>query len=97
MGRVDSSLCSFCKVTSETIVHIFCSCNRSKFLWQKILSPEIVIFGLFDAREYILQQNFILLLYKKFIYEKRRDPSRSVFFGSHVTSVKFRKLNIELL
>ena len=66
MGKVDSSLCSFCKVTSETIVHILCSCNKSKLLWQKIqnwckpvlslreLSPEIVIFGLFDAREYIL-------------------------------------------
>ena len=76
MGKVDSSLCSFCKVTSETITHIFCDCNKSKFLWQKIqnwckpvlslpdLSPEIVIFGLFDAREFILLQNFILLLYK---------------------------------
>ena len=93
MGRVDSSLCSFCKVTSETIVHIFCSCNKSKFLWQKIqnrckpvlslpdLSHEIVIFGLFNATEYILLQNSILLLYKKFIYEKRSDPSRLVFLS----------------
>ena len=93
MGKVDSSLCSFCKVTSETITHIFCGCNKSKFLWQKIqnwckpvfslpdLSPEIVIFGLFDAREYILLQNFILLLYKKFIYEKRSDPSRLDFLS----------------
>ena len=93
MGKVDSSLCSFCKVTSETITHIFCGCNKSKFLWQKIqnwckpvlslpdLSPEIVIFGLFDAREYILLQNFILLLYKKFIYEKRSDPSRLHFLS----------------
>ena len=93
MGKVDSSLCSFCKVTSETIAHIFCGCNKSKFLWQKIqnwckpvlslpgLSPEIVIFGLFDAREYILLQNFILLLYKKFIYEQRSDPSRLVFLS----------------
>ena len=73
MGKVDSSLCSFCKVTSETMTHIFCGFNKSKFPWQKIqdwckpvlslpdLSPEIVIFGLFDGREYILLQNFILL------------------------------------
>ena len=93
MGKVDSSLCSFCKVTSETIVHTFCSCNKSKLLWQKIqnlckpafslpeLSPEIVIFLLFDAREYIILQNFILLLYKKFIKEKRSDSSRPAFLS----------------
>ena len=101
IGKVGSFLCSFCKVTSETIVHIFCSCNKSKLLWQKIqnwckpvlslpeLSPEIVIFGLFDAREYIMLQNFILLLYKKCIYEKRSDSSRLVFlsFTCHVSQI----------
>ena len=30
MGKVDSSLCSFCKVTNETITHIFCGCNKIK-------------------------------------------------------------------
>ena len=96
MRKVDSFLCSFCKVTNETITHIFCGCNKSKFLWQKIqnwckpvlslpdLSPEIVIFELFDAREYILLQNFILLLYKKFIYEKRSDPSKIRFSFVHM-------------
>ena len=73
MGKVDSSLCSFCKVTSETITHIFCGCNKSTFLWQKI--------GLFDSREYILLQNFILLLYKIFIYDKRSNPSRLDFLS----------------
>ena len=77
MGKIDSSLCSFYKVTSETITLIFCGCNKSKFLWQKIQNwckpLEIVIFGLFDAREYMYDvrcqrvQNFILLLCKKFI------------------------------
>ena len=107
MGKVDSSLFSFCKVTSETIVHIFCSCNKSKLLWQKIqnwykpvlslpdLSPEIVIFGLFDAREHIILQNFILLLYKKYIYEKRSDPSSLVFcsftcYASQIYKIEYR-------
>ena len=45
------------------------------------LSPEIVICRLFDAREYISLQNFILLLYKRFTYEKTSDPSRLVLKG----------------
>ena len=95
------------KVTSETIVHIFCSCNKSKLLWQKIqtwckpvlslpeLSPEIVIFRLFDAREYFILQNFVLLLFKKFIYGKRSDPSRLVFssftcYVSQIYKIEYR-------
>ena len=83
MGKVDSSLCSFCKVASETIILIYFAaainqnfCRRrfktgaSQFCPCQIFSPEIVIFGLFDDREYILLQNFIFLLHKKFIYEK---------------------------
>ena len=54
---------------------------KASFVLCQIIHLKIVIFGLFDATEYILLQNFILLLYKKIIYEQRSDPSRLVFLS----------------
>ena len=40
---VSSPLCSFCNLEDETPIHLFYSCNQTKFLWsksQKLLNSE---------------------------------------------------------
>ena len=34
-GKIDSSLCFFCKMTDETPVHLFYNCTKTKLVWDQ--------------------------------------------------------------
>ena len=38
IGRKDSPLCFFCKKCSETVVHVFCECDKVKPIWSELCS-----------------------------------------------------------
>ena len=38
IGRKDSPLCFFCKKCSETVVHVFCECDKFKPIWSELCS-----------------------------------------------------------
>ena len=83
---VDSPLCSLCGAYTESIKHLFCTCTVTQRLWDQlrswsyevisfpILEPKTVILGLPSktTSNYILI-NHIILLFKRFIFPKRKE------------------------
>jgi len=85
-----SPLCSFCQSNNETIEHIFVYCKDSATLYLDItnwlkpyniklpeLTSVLMVTGLHDNNNVILV-NFILLLYKYFIYRCRNSSLLSL-------------------
>ena len=35
-GKIDSPLCSFCKMIEETPLHLFYNCIKTKLLWDQL-------------------------------------------------------------
>ena len=35
-GKIDSPLCSFCKMIDETPLHLFYNCIKTKLLWDQL-------------------------------------------------------------
>ena len=38
IGRKDSPLCFFCNESPETVVHVFCECDKIKPIWKDLLA-----------------------------------------------------------
>ena len=88
MNIVNSELCSFCEVEPETIIHLLCSCRKVKQLWSSVqqwcikcfslpdLSPKAAVLGFLENARTHINENLILLFFKKFVYEKRVQPSQ---------------------
>ena len=83
-GKIDSSLCSFCKMLDETLLHLFHNCTKTKLLWdqlKKFISNEILSFpsltsdsailGHIDLSDEHLLINLLILMYKFYIYNSR--------------------------
>ena len=59
-GITNSPLCSYCNTYDETLIHLFCDCNSTKYLWLQlnrhflsdltfpVLTPQTAILGLFN-------------------------------------------------
>ena len=91
---VDSPLCSLCGVYNESIKPFFCTCTVTQRLWDQltswlyevisfpILEPKTVILGLPSetTSNYILI-NHIILLFKRFIFLKRKRRKHIGFNG----------------
>ena len=87
MNLVESEMCSFCKGEKETVEHLFLNCRTAKTLWANIcnlcketmsfpvLSFKNIICGFTESSEQNTCQNFILLLFKKFLYQQRSRES----------------------
>ena len=86
LRKVESSLCSFCKVEDETYIYLFYSCRKTSILWRQLqeffstaldlpsISPRSAIFGfLDDALEHKLLIKHILLLFKNYLYKTRES------------------------
>ena len=82
-GKVDSPLCSFCKMHEETISHLFFECLQTKMLWEFLnnffnntiilpnLTLQTAILG-FDGNVHDkVLVNHILLIFKLYIYNSR--------------------------
>ena len=95
-----SPLCSLCNQHPEDILHLFCNCAKTQDLWNSFanalgenldlpqLNPTIVFLGEsnIQGNDNVLL-NHILLLFKKFIYDKKNHPAR-IHFLSFMNYVK---------
>ena len=73
----DAPLCPFCQREEETINHLFPECEYSKTLWSDIqnwlegdlsnINSRDVVLGFLERQFYGRMENFLLLLYKRFI------------------------------
>ena len=83
-GKIDSSLCFFCKMIDETPLHLFYNCTKAKFLWDQLkefipnetlsfpsLTPQSAILGHIDLSDKYLLINHLILIYKFYIYDSR--------------------------
>ena len=87
MKIADSPLCTFCSQEDETTEHIFLSCECSERLWNNVrdwldkeqdlpnLHPKNVIIGSVEDNSGIVVKNLLLLLYKRYIYDKKKSQS----------------------
>jgi hypothetical protein len=82
IGKKDSNLCTFCKNSEETILHIFCECpiiltlwiNVVKWIKEKLnlnlrMDKEMQLFGILNYSMNAL--NIILLLCRYYIYKTK--------------------------
>ena len=82
-GKIDSPLCSFCKMMEETLLHLFDNCTKTKlsdqlkeFIFNETLSfpslmPQSAILGHIDLSNDYLLINHLILIYKFYIYNSR--------------------------
>ena len=81
-----SPLCPFCKLSDETVLHLFYECNIILNLWNELdlffeneftlfhLTPQPAFLGLLNVdSKLILIQNHLLLIFKIYIYNSRRS------------------------
>ena len=74
-GKIDSPLCSFCKVVEETPLHLFYNCIKTMLLWDHLngfisnktlsfpsLTPQSAILGHIDLSYNYLLINHIILI-----------------------------------
>ena len=86
-----SPLCSFCKLSDETVLHLFYECNIILNLWNELdlffeneftlldLIPQAVFSGFLNVNsELLLIQNHLLLIFKISIYNSRRSESLKI-------------------
>ena len=96
--KTSSSLCLFCKQADETLLHVFCECNITKELWNRLdlffndcfhlpqLLPQTAFFGFFNTySNNLILENHILLLFKIYLYNSRKQEK--VTLGFKVTKV----------
>ena len=99
MKLVDSPLCTFCKITDESLEHLSCSCEfpiafwKSVVLWVKSLHVNIdslndcdIIFGLIQKRPHWLLLNHIIIAGKHYL-SKSSDKLCTITVSSSVMSV----------
>ena len=81
-----SPLCSFCKLSDETVLHLIYECNIILNLWNELdlffenefslfdLTPQAAFLGFLDVdSKLLLIQNHLLLIFKIYIYNSRRS------------------------
>ena len=86
----ESPLCCLCKLYPETISHLFFECKVSSQLWKEIqgefypylvlpnLDIELILFGILYDQDQQKVKNHIILIFKKFLYEKRDCPNKKM-------------------
>ena len=74
MKIADIPLCTFCSQENETIEHIFLTCEYSKRLWKNV-NPKSVVIGFVEDNSGSVVKIFLLLLYKRYIYNNKISKS----------------------
>ena len=89
-GISHNSLCSFCNLEEETLMHIFYSCNHTRILWEKLkyyiqnnldlpsLTSQNAILGVTDSQsENFIIIDHVLLTFKYYIFKSRSNKHYS--------------------
>ena len=97
--KIESPLCSYCNMESETPLHLFYSCPKTKELWHQLsdflsqdlhsphFTPQSSIIGLYENRyQHLLLINHSILIFKFYIYNARN--SRKLVFQRLITNIK---------
>lgn len=79
---IDDDLCSFCTKESETIIHLFTSCTKSKYFWKEFaffwtcitgeiidLNSQNIIMGIVNGEPLL---NYLLILGKWYLFSSSR-------------------------
>ena len=103
-GKIDSPLCSFCKMTDETPLYLFDNCTKTKLLWDQLkefisnktsipsLTPQSAILGHIDRSDDYLLSNYVILIYKCYIYNSRNRGHLKI---EHLKSIIDKSKRIE--
>ena len=91
--KLTSSLCPFCKLSDETVLHLFHEWNTVQNLWNELdlflennftlfdLTLQAAFLGFFNVySKLFLIQNHLLLIFKTYIYNYRRFKSSIIKF-----------------
>ena len=83
-GKIDSTLCSLCKMIDETLLHLFYNRTKTKRLWDQLkefisnktlsfpsLTPPTAILGHIDLSDNYLLINHLILINRFYIYNLR--------------------------
>ena len=89
-----SPLCPFCKLSDETVLHLFYECNITLNLWKELVlffKNEFTLFDLTQQAAFLgllgflnvdpgllLIQNHLLLIFKIYIYNSRKSESLKI-------------------
>ena len=92
MKVLDSPLCCLCNAEDETIIHLFSKCLVTINLLRNIQSwansaglslPDLdsknSFLGFIGSAKPMITENFLLLIFKKFIYQKKNTTSSVSF------------------
>ena len=88
-----SPLSPFCKLSDETVLHLFYECDIVQNLWNELdlffendftlfdLTPQAAFLGFLNVdSKLLLIQNHLLLIFKIYIYNSRRSKSLIIKF-----------------
>ena len=92
MKVLDSNPCCLCNAEDETIIHLFSKCLATINLWRDIqrransaglslpdLDSKNSFLGFMGSAKPMIIENFLLLIFKKFIYQKKNTTSSVSF------------------
>ena len=92
IGKTDSSACSFCGVTDESLEHLFVTCQFTATLWEKLiircnnlnievesLSAVDILFGDWRRKDDLVFLKHIILFAQQYIYYCRINNSKPFF------------------
>ena len=93
IGKIDSSLCTFCGMLDESLEHLFVTCHFTTLLWKELiawcsrrqikvesLSAANIIFGDWQRKDCFLLLNHIILIAKQYIYYCRSNNLKPLFY-----------------
>ena len=89
--KLMSPLCPFCKLSDETVLHLFYECNIILNLWNELdlffeneftlfdLTSQVAFLGFLNANsKLLLIQNHLLLIFKIYFYNSGRSESLKI-------------------
>ena len=94
IGKIDSSLCTFCGMLDESLEHLFVTCHFTTLLWKELiawcsgrrqikvesLSAANIIFGDRQRKDCFLLLNHIIPIAKQYIYSSRSNNLKPLFY-----------------
>ena len=95
-NMVENPLCSLCNQTSESVLHLFCTCTKPRNLWRQLcawlanqnvmllpnLEPQTAMLSLWNKPIPDLTLiNHVILTFKCYIYLKKKETTGPTFFG----------------
>ena len=103
--KLESPLCSFCKVQDETFIHLLYMCRKTSILWTQLqevfrtafdlrsISPQSF---LDDILEHKLLKNHILLIFKNYLYKTRENKHLNFnILENYLTKIRGLEANLK--